>query len=395
MKLSALLFFLFLAFNAVAQNSVNGQVIDSLTRQPVPFANVYFAGTTVGTTTGEDGRFELRGFPSGKYDLSASFVGYHPAQQAIAFENSKLTVTLVLFEKATQLDEVVIRPDNRNRLFNMSTFKNSFLGTDRNIALIQIKNEDDIDFDFELQQKVFTAFTRKPLEIVNDALGYKIVYDLQFFEINYENKVQRFLGIPRFENLSDKIKPRWKRERARAYMGSMMQFVHLLKAGSMDNEFDVYEFFRKPNPKRPSAAVLKEKIQYWGMNQLSKQGIIKTKRGTTDSLNYYRELLRLPELVDSIGQRITDVTSLMNTERTAVTFTGMLYVIYKNEREEENFALQERRAALPQQTSIIHFLKPVTIYENGFYEYTHDIFFEGYMGWSEKIAQLLPLGYKP
>lgn len=396
MKISISFLFLLLAYSAGAQNSVTGVVIDSLTREPVPFANIYFAGTTIGTVTKEDGRFELRGFTSGKYDLSASFVGYHPTQRSLQFDNTSHTVTLVLLEKTTQLAEVVIRPDNRNRPFDLNTFRMSFIGTERNAAVTKIKNEDDIDFDFEPTQKLFTAFTRRPLEVVNEAMGYKIIYDLQIFEINYETQTQRYFGIPRFEELNDKTKGRWKRERERAYNGSMMQFIHLLRKGNMNDEFDVYEFFRKPNPKRPSAEILKEKIKYWAQNQLLESGVIKNKRGdSSDSLNYYISLQRLPELVDSIGRRVTDVSTLMNAERNTLMYTGMLYVIYKKEAEEENFALQERRPALSQQTSIIHIFQPVRVYDNGYYEDPQSIFFEGYMGWSEKLAGLLPLGYKP
>lgn len=42
-----------------AQNIVSGRVVDSLTNEPVAFATVYLDGTTVGTTTDDDGRFSL------------------------------------------------------------------------------------------------------------------------------------------------------------------------------------------------------------------------------------------------------------------------------------------------------------------------------------------------
>lgn len=396
MKISISFLFLLLACSAGAQNSVSGVVIDSLTREPVPFANIYFAGTTIGTITKEDGRFELKGFTSGKYDLSASFVGYHPTQRSLQFDNTSRTVTLVLLEKTTQLAEVVIRPDNSNRPYDLNTFRMGFIGTERNAAVTKIKNEDDIDFDFEPNQKLFTAFTRKPLEVVNQATGYRVIYDLQSFEINYQTQTQHYFGIPRFEELKDKTKGRWKRERERAYNGSMMQFIHLLLKGNMNDEFDVYEFFRNPNPERPPTNYVKEKIKYWAQNQLLESGSINNKRSaSSDSLDYYISLQRLPELVDSIGRRVTDVSTLMNAERNIITYTGMLYVIYKKEAEEENFALQQRRPTQSQQTSIIHVFQPVRLYDNGYYEDPRSIFFEGYMGWSEKLAGLLPLGYKP
>lgn len=392
MKFKTSFLLLLLAYSAAAQNSVSGKIIDSLTREPVPFANVYFAGTTIGTTTTEDGRFNLSAFPSGKYDLTASFVGYHPAQRALIFENNHHDITLVLYEKATQLDEVVIKPNSRTRVYDMQTFKNGFLGSAKNTASTKIKNEDDLDFDFENQK--FSAFSRKPLEIVNQALGYKVIYDLQLFEINYETRQMTYLGIPRFENLEDKIKPRWKRERNRAYYGSMQHFVSLLKKGNMGDDFDVYEFFRKPNPERPSSEILKEKIKYWRHNQLSESGMIR-KGQARDSLNHYISLQKFPEFIDVLGKKITDVNILMNAEHNMITYTGMLYIIYKKEPEEENYALEERRPAVSNQTSIFHILNPVKIYDNGYYEDIRSIFFEGYLGWSGRMPELLPQDYIP
>lgn len=382
-----------LASGAIAQNSVSGRVIDSLTRQPVPFANIYFAGTTMGTVTTDDGRFTLSGFPSGKYDLTASFVGYRPSQRALVFDNTRHEVTLVLLEKTTQLDEVVIRPNNSNRVYDMRTFKNGILGSSKNTLRTKIRNEDDIDFDFEKQ--VFTAFSRRPLEFINDALGYRIIYDMQLFEIDYNTRQMSYLGIPRFENLSEKIKPRWKRERERAYYGSMMHFIHLLKLGNMGTDYDVFEFFRDPNPERPSKEVLNEKIKYWSNNQLSSSGMIRIKGPASDSLEYYLSLKKLPEFIDKLGKKITDVTVLMNAERDMITYTGMLYVIYQKESEEDNYAVEERRQPLFNQTSILHIREPVKIYDNGYYEHVQSIFFEGYLGWSGRMPELLPQDYRP
>jgi hypothetical protein len=42
---------------AAAQLAVSGTVRDSLTRQPLPFASVFLANTTYGTTTDAHGHF--------------------------------------------------------------------------------------------------------------------------------------------------------------------------------------------------------------------------------------------------------------------------------------------------------------------------------------------------
>ena len=59
------------------QNTISGFVVDSLTQEPLPLATVYVNGTTQGTITDNDGRFELKdvSFPA---TVVFSFVGYQP-----------------------------------------------------------------------------------------------------------------------------------------------------------------------------------------------------------------------------------------------------------------------------------------------------------------------------
>ena len=44
----------------LGQKTITGIVLDSLTQEPLPLATVYINGTTQGTTTDHDGRFELK-----------------------------------------------------------------------------------------------------------------------------------------------------------------------------------------------------------------------------------------------------------------------------------------------------------------------------------------------
>ncbi|MEX2231684.1 MAG: carboxypeptidase-like regulatory domain-containing protein [Cyclobacteriaceae bacterium] len=58
------------------QNKMSGRVLDAATKEPIHFASVFFAGTSIGGTTHEDGTFSFEGFPNGKYDLTVTFVGF-------------------------------------------------------------------------------------------------------------------------------------------------------------------------------------------------------------------------------------------------------------------------------------------------------------------------------
>ncbi len=57
--------------------TVKGKVVDADTKEPIPFADVYFLGTTVGTTTDLDGKYEI-GSKWGSDTLVASFLSYEP-----------------------------------------------------------------------------------------------------------------------------------------------------------------------------------------------------------------------------------------------------------------------------------------------------------------------------
>ena len=56
---------------------------DSVTHQPLAFASVFLANTTLGVTTTEQGRFSFPSVPAGTYDVVGSYVGYRLAKQTV------------------------------------------------------------------------------------------------------------------------------------------------------------------------------------------------------------------------------------------------------------------------------------------------------------------------
>ena len=73
--LSAAFFFTFAAYGQKAM--ITGQVFEVIqgNEEPVPFASVALLGTTIGTITDGDGKFELR-VDAGTYTVVTSFIGY-------------------------------------------------------------------------------------------------------------------------------------------------------------------------------------------------------------------------------------------------------------------------------------------------------------------------------
>lgn len=95
-----------------AQKAIDGQVFSSqhkqgrLIEESLPGVNIFWAGTTKGTVTNAEGKFELQR-PSGLTDMKlvASFVGY--INDTIDVENESVPIRIVL-SQVKELQEVVV-----------------------------------------------------------------------------------------------------------------------------------------------------------------------------------------------------------------------------------------------------------------------------------------------
>lgn len=204
MRSFLVLIFTACSFIASSQNAIRGSVLDSLTREPIPFVNVYFANTTIGTVTDSKGEFAIKGFANGKYNLIISFVGYNTVQQAVDFNNSEQQVNVYLSQQIIQLKEVSVKADSSDRDLYFQFFKNSFLGYSKNAFQTQIMNPKNLRFFYDKEDSVFVAFAKHPIEVENRALGYKVFYQLLDFQIDFKNGRMDYRGIPRFELLDPK-----------------------------------------------------------------------------------------------------------------------------------------------------------------------------------------------
>jgi len=103
-KLCVLLAVLTVTLGALAQaaTDVSGIVLSVEENEPVVGATVMVRGTTVGTMTDVDGKFQLKA-PAGSKTLVVSFVGMRTREIAIA-----PTVRVFLENDAQALDEVIV-----------------------------------------------------------------------------------------------------------------------------------------------------------------------------------------------------------------------------------------------------------------------------------------------
>ena len=90
--------------------ALTGVVIDDEANEPMPFATVVIKGTTKGTTTDIDGKYQILGVEPGIYTLVASFVGYQPIEiEGVIVEPGKTTETSMnMGADEVKLEEVVV-----------------------------------------------------------------------------------------------------------------------------------------------------------------------------------------------------------------------------------------------------------------------------------------------
>ncbi|WKX78134.1 TonB-dependent receptor [Zobellia laminariae] len=91
-----------------AQNSsINGTITDD--QATVPFANIYLKGTKMGTSTSEDGTYNLKNIPAGTYKLNVSVIGYQDFSKKITLRtNENRTIDIKIIPASEQLEEMVV-----------------------------------------------------------------------------------------------------------------------------------------------------------------------------------------------------------------------------------------------------------------------------------------------
>ena len=112
LKFFLLLLLGFLPQWALAQTGIiQGKISNAINNEPILFANVLLLGTDQGTTSDENGNFELSGIEPGLYDLRFSYVGFEELTIYEIQVSSSRPVSLdVKMEESSQnLEEVVVK----------------------------------------------------------------------------------------------------------------------------------------------------------------------------------------------------------------------------------------------------------------------------------------------
>jgi hypothetical protein len=315
--------------------SVRGKVIDAKTNEPLVAATVYLARTSIGTYTQEGGTFVLDKIPQGKYDLTISMLGYTSQTKPMLFnDNTVEGLVIQLVPTVSVLDSVSVTAKKiKQHQTDYLEFEKHFLGQTRNSNGCKILNRNDLIVYKENHKLMAEAIN--PLVIQNNALGYLIHYDLKEFVVDYDLKSLTLSGVPRFEEMTAanaKQKKRWLAERDRAYFGSIEHFLKSLTEKKLAE-------------------------------------------------NYF-------EVKSGNGASVSADEVIKNNK---ITYKGSINISFSWERPED----PPFKQVVYQLSQIVLDSQPITVYENGYFEDFHHIRFEGYFAWSDKVAEQLPLGFKP
>lgn len=236
MKKVSIFILLIILHKAGYSQIIKGTILDQSNGSKIEFATVYINGTSAGTYSDKEGYFELDISRFSSMPVTISALGYYSIT-IYDFPRDKI-FSSNLSPKIFELNEVIInsRKIDRERRDVLRIFRNEFIGTTDNADKCVIVNENDIRYSYSSDNDTLKVFALKPLEIYNNALGYKITYFLDKFEYSISGKSFNFLGNVIFnEDLSvgsEKIKS-FERKRKYAYQGSRIQFFRALWADNL------------------------------------------------------------------------------------------------------------------------------------------------------------------
>jgi hypothetical protein len=222
-----------ISFFADAQSplSISGTVVDEKD-EIVKGATVFVSGTQLITATDDKGQFVFYGLRAGSYQVVVKLMGYATFAQNMMIRQKVNDLKISLKVNPFSLKEIVINND-RDRSNKYDLFKESFLGTTKNGRHCKILNPEIVNLTYNRKRRTLEATTDDFLIIENIELGYRIKYLLKAFEYHYNTTITNYDGETSFEDMDgpEELKQQWKKNRLKAYKGSLMHFLRAIYAG--------------------------------------------------------------------------------------------------------------------------------------------------------------------
>jgi CarboxypepD_reg-like domain len=333
---------------------IHGKVVDEKSGSALSNASVFCQNTTTGTISNNEGGFGLR-LNNGGYDLIISYTGYET--QVLRVSNSmkdKDSLLVQMKGENKSLAEVAVTgsalvADGWNKYGQF--FLDNFIGTSVNADNCRIENKDAISFYFYKKRNKLKVKAKEEIIIVNQALGYKIHYQLDSFVNDYSTHISSYTGYPLFENLTGTAEQQqqWSKNRYRSYIGSRLHFMRSLYDSTLKDEGFQVETLNAPG----------------------------SEKGTPVDNPYDPSIY-------SMDSGIVDIN-----------INGSIRVSYTGQVPDKKYLMQNHFPLNAKvQVSALEIPSGFSIEENGYFFEQSEITNMGYWAW-KKIAELLPYDYNP
>jgi hypothetical protein len=254
MALRIFFFLLCISFgkNSFSQFYIRGHVTDSENQLPLKGASVYINNTTKGTTTDDNGNFQLGPFSPGQYEVVASYVGYEALLYSSEVKTADFRIRFKLNKKELILREVLVLSSATRKQY-LDLFKKYVLGVTVAADHCKVENLEDIQFTLGDTKDEILAFSEKELVIENPDLGYTLYFELVDFYHNKLTSGSYFFGYTRYVDWAkdEQAKRKWLKKRRQAYMGSTVHFFRSLVKKELTKEgFTVYHLDKSQRLKK-------------------------------------------------------------------------------------------------------------------------------------------------
>jgi CarboxypepD_reg-like domain len=346
---------IFIIHPAICQEKVfyiHGKVMDEKSGTPLSNASVFCQNTTAGTISNNEGQFSMR-LNNGGYDLVVSYTGYET--QVLRVSNStKDSLFIRMKEASKNLEEVAVTgssmvADGWTKYGQF--FLDNFIGTTENATQCTIENKDAINFYFYKKRNKLKVKAKEDIIITNQALGYKIRYQLDSFVNDYNSHISSYTGYPLFENLSGTPEQQqtWSKNRYRTYIGSRLHFMRSWYDSTLKDEGFLVETLNAPN----------------------------SDKGTMLDNPY-------DPVVYSLDSGTVDIN-----------INGSIRVTYTGQVPDKKYLIQNHFPLNSKvEVSALEMPSGFSIEENGYFFEQSEITNMGYWAW-KKIAELVPYDYNP
>jgi hypothetical protein len=333
---------------------IHGKVVDEKNGSILAGASVFCQNTTTGTISNNDGLFAMR-LSNGGYDLVISYTGYQT--QVLRVSNAtkdKDSLFIQMKEESKSLGEVAVTgsalvADGWNKYGQF--FLDNFIGTSTNASQCTIENKDSISFYFYKKRNKLKVKAKDEIIITNQALGYKIHYQLDSFVNDYNTHISSYTGYPLFENLAGTAEQQqlWSKNRYRTYIGSRLHFMRSWYDSTLKDEGFQVETLNAPESDKGTL-----------LENPYDSAIYSLDSGTVD-----------------------------------ININGSIRVTYTGQVPDKKYLIQNHFPLNAKvQVSALEMPSGFSIEENGYFFEQSEITNMGYWAW-KKIAELVPYDYNP